>query len=35
MSEFENAPEGLFKAAIPGQEVFDNFDAEERDGPLE
>jgi hypothetical protein len=32
---FENVPEGRFKIAIPGQQVFEEFDAEERDTSLE
>ena len=30
----ENVPEGRFKVAIPGQQVVEKLDAEERDGPI-
>jgi hypothetical protein len=31
---FENVPEGRFKIAIPRQQVFEELDAKERNGPV-
>jgi len=31
----ENVPEGRFKVAIPGQQVFEELNAEKLDSPIE